>query len=97
MKLDWERGGSAVFLTLAEPDKVTLSSSVAAAPGTPLVGTNSAGVRYSVKVRTCRKLSQEPLSYWLEGRLFNVTRAMREQLELALTDSLVSPGQRDRS
>lgn len=84
MKVDWERGGSAVFLSLDEPDRVTLSSSVAAAPGTPLVGKNGAGVNYSVKVRTCRKLTQEPLAYWLEGRLFNVTRAMREELERAL-------------
>jgi hypothetical protein len=91
MKLDWDSGGSATFLTLKAPDRVTLSSSVAAAPGTPLTGKTEEGVRYSVKVRTCKKLTAEPLAYWIDGRLFNVTRPMREALAGVL-DAKANPG-----
>jgi hypothetical protein len=84
MKLEWDGGGSATFLTLQAPDRVTLSSSVAAAPGTPLTGKTEEGVRFSVKVRTCKKLTAEPLAYWIDGRLFNVTRLMRDALARAL-------------
>lgn len=84
MKVEWESGAQALFVELHPGDQVALESQVAAAPGTPLVGITADGARYQVKVRTCRKIGDGPLAYRIEGRLFNVTRAMRSALAAAL-------------
>ena len=84
MKVAWESGAEALFVELHPGDHVALESAVAAAPGTPLVGTTADGTRVHVKVRTCRKIGDGPRAYRIEGRLFNITRALRSALAAAL-------------
>lgn len=79
MKLTLSSDGEGSFVALSG-ERVELHCSKPSAPGTPLFGLTSDGVRYEIKVRTCKKLTDEPLLYWVEGRLQNATRAMRERL-----------------
>jgi hypothetical protein len=83
MKLQLSSGGQGTFVALSG-DRVQLHCSLPSAPGTPLVAVTSEGTRYEVKVRTSRKLGDEPLVYWVEGRLMNATRQLRERLETEL-------------
>jgi hypothetical protein len=85
MRVVLASGALAEFVELHQGDHVVLDSSAAAAPGTPLVVTVADGTAYSVKVRTCRKVTKGPLPYRIEGRLFNVTRAMRTTLAASLS------------
>lgn len=63
-------------------DELTIRSSVAAAPGTPLVGElevpGAAPLPFVVKVRRCR-LEPEG-TFRIDGRLVSPTRALREVL-----------------
>jgi hypothetical protein len=86
MNVEFSSGGHGKFVALSG-DRVELHCSKPAAPGTPLTGVASDGVRYEVKVRTCKKLTSDPLVYWVEGRLLNATRAVRERLRAELEPS----------
>lgn len=79
MKLIFDTGGEGAFIALSG-DRVELHATVPRAPGTPLAGVTHDGSRYEVKVRTSRKIADDPALYWVEGRLMNATRAARERL-----------------
>lgn len=63
-------------------DELSIRSSVAAAPGTPLEGElevpGAAPLRLVVKVRRCRREPEG--SFRIDGRLVSPTRALREVL-----------------
>jgi hypothetical protein len=83
MKVQFSSGAEGSVVALAG-ERVELHASLPSAPGTPLSAATDDGVRYEFKVRTCKKLSDEPPVYWLEGRLLNATRAVRERLQAEL-------------
>jgi hypothetical protein len=87
LKLEWERGGEAKLSSLDSGERVQLLSTVAAAPGTPLMGIAKSGERLRIKVRTCKKVSSEGLCFQIEGRLLDLTRTQREALFARLTES----------
>ena len=77
--LSLAKGGSARVLTV-DGEWVSLLSSVAAPPGTPLEGALE-GTTYRIKVRSCRRTEEDPeLPFHIEGRFQNLSRAARERL-----------------
>lgn len=75
----WSGGGSARLLE-SNGDLVTLFSSSAWPPGTPLEGSFE-GATYRVKVRSCRRSDEDPeLPFRIEGRFQNLTRQQRERV-----------------
>ncbi|GMV17480.1 MAG: hypothetical protein KJ015_40495 [Myxococcales bacterium] len=79
MLFAWAGGGSARLLT-TNGDLVTLLSSTAWPPGTPLEGSFE-GSTYRVKVRSCKRSEEEPeLPFRIEGRFQNLTREQRERV-----------------
>lgn len=78
MKLTWERGGEASLTSLDSADQVLLFSTIAAAPGTPLIGVATTGERLRIKVRTCKKVSSDASSFRIEGRLLDLTKTQRD-------------------
>lgn len=92
MRLEWQSGGVATVEQLESGDRVTLRSTTAAAPGTPLCGNAGTSERYFVKVRTCRRTREEPLEFLLEGRLYNLTKVQRTHLQEALARASANGG-----
>lgn len=85
MKLEWLKGGSARLIDFGDGDRAVLVSTVPSAPGTPLEGLGADGVRYTVKVRTAKKLSaEEGERYRIEGRVYNLSREQRQRLREAV-------------
>jgi hypothetical protein len=84
MKLTWESGESGVVRQLVGEERVVVDATMPAAPGTPLSGLNAEGLAYRLKVKSCRKIADDPLCYRLEGRLLNITREARERLRQEL-------------
>ncbi len=78
-RVTWTRGGTAV-LQRTDGHYATWLSTAAAPPGTPLSGTSDQGLLLQLKVRSCRRISEEPAQYAIEGRFFNLQRAERESL-----------------
>ncbi|MBE7478374.1 MAG: hypothetical protein HS104_00055 [Polyangiaceae bacterium] len=79
MLFTWAGGGSARLLT-TNGDLVTLLSSSAWPPGTPLEG-DFEGSTYRVKVRSCKRSGEDPeLAFRIEGRFQNLTREQRERV-----------------
>jgi len=74
--LRFPNGGQADLVTL-EADRVSLRSTVASAPGTPLAGNLETGEVVRVKVHRCRK---QDASFLIEGRLVDATRKLRDEL-----------------
>lgn len=94
MKLTWQSGGSGVVRQLVGEERVVVDAAMPAAPGTPLSGLNADGLCYRLKVKSCRKIADDPVCYRLEGRLLNVTREARERLRQELlisTDDVTVP------
>ncbi len=78
----WERGGEAI-VTRIDGERIECSSTVSAAPGTPLQGQLSEHGTFKVKVIGC----QRDQDRWrITGRLVDLRREVREAL-LALTSS----------
>jgi len=75
----WLSGGSARLLE-TDGDRVSVLSSRAAPPGTPLEG-ELEGATYRIKVRSCRKSDADPsLPFQIEGRFQNLTREQRQRV-----------------
>jgi len=79
IRFTWARSGSGVLVT-TDGESVTLLSSVAAPPGSPLEGSLE-GATYRVKVRSCRRTDESPdHPFRIEGRFQNLSRAQRERV-----------------
>lgn len=75
----WVSGGSARLLA-SDGDSVSVLSSAAFPPGTPLEGSFE-GKGYRIKVRSCKRSDQDPsLPFHIEGRFQNLTREQRERI-----------------
>jgi hypothetical protein len=79
IEVEWTRGGRGAIVA-SDGKLVTAESDTAAAPGTPLSGFATDGVRYEVKVRSCKRISAEPTRYRIEGRFMNLSARDREAL-----------------
>ncbi|HEX2732049.1 MAG TPA: hypothetical protein VHM70_10595 [Polyangiaceae bacterium] len=75
----WEAGGEAQ-ITSSDGTHVVVQSSVPKAPGTPSISITPEGLRYEIKVRTCRRTQEDALPFRVEGRLFNLSAQSRERL-----------------
>jgi hypothetical protein len=75
-----QKGGEADLAAL-DGDRVSLRSTVASAPGSPLAGTLTSGSTVRVKVHRCRR---EGDGFLIEGRLVDATRLFREELAALL-------------
>lgn len=74
------REGGRARLVATDGDAVSLLSSAAAPPGTPLEAQLDA-VAYRIKVRSCRRSEEDrELVYRIEGRFQNLSRAQRERV-----------------
>ncbi len=71
-------GGDAALVEVSG-DHVTVRSSVASPPGSTLSMKHGEHAVH-VKVRGCKKLSDEALPFRIEGRLVSFTRAARDAL-----------------
>lgn len=77
----WERGGTASVVAL-EDGSLVLWSTAAYPPGAPLIAKSKAGVKFEIKVRSCKKTAAGP--YEITGKLVNATRELRETLAAAV-------------
>ncbi len=80
MRISWIRGGEATILKL-EGERISLRSTIPAAPGTPLEGQLDDGRAIKIKVARCRR--DEP-DFLIDGRLLDTTREVRLAIEHAL-------------
>ena len=75
----WRRGGQGRLLQ-TDGDLVSVLSSLACPPGTPLEG-DLEGSMFRIKVRSCRKCDEDAeLPFRIEGRFQNLTREQRARL-----------------
>lgn len=75
----WARGGQGRLIE-TDGERVSVQSSLAAAPGTPLEG-EFEGVTYRIKVRSCRRQGDEAeLPFRIEGHFQNLTREQRARV-----------------
>jgi hypothetical protein len=74
--IGWARGGEARIVSI-EGERVRLSSTTPAAPGTPLEGALDDGTRVKVKVARCRR---DEAGFTIEGRLVDASREVRATL-----------------
>jgi hypothetical protein len=80
LELTWPNGIHATLVEV-DGDKAVVESGAAAAPGTPLaLMAPRLGAQLQIKVRGCRKLSDEPLTFRIEGRFVNLSGAQRSAL-----------------
>ena len=78
--LELVRGGTADVVE-TDGDRVVLSSTVAAPPGSSLEGEwTAAGTRVRIKVRGCRREQSTGERFRIEGRFVNLGRAQRARL-----------------
>ena len=85
----WAKGGEASVVSLKD-DAITLRSSVPSPPGSRIEGTlaegggadgaGAAGEPEPVRVKIHSSKRQEDGSFVLEGRMLDMTRALREKL-----------------
>ena len=73
----WTKGGTATVVTLAD-DAITLRSSVPSPPGSRIEGATPEGDAVRVKVHSSKK--QDHGAFVIEGRVLDMTRALREKL-----------------
>ena len=76
-RITWAKGGEAVVLALRD-DAVTLRSTIPSPPGSRIEGTLAEGEPVRVKIHSSKK--QEDGGFVLEGRMLDMTRALREKL-----------------
>lgn len=80
IELQWDRGGKA-WLRESDGQRVLVHSDTAAAPGTPLSGMRAdAAYGVQIKVRSCRRIADDPIRYAIEGRFMNLSGQLREAL-----------------
>lgn len=92
----WEQGGEATLEHL-DGNFVTFLSTTASPPGRPLTALSDAGAGYQVKVRGCVRVELSPARYRIEGRLFNVTRDQRRELQQLLAQARAVGASSDNS
>ncbi len=81
IEVTWTSGGRGVIVE-SDGKFVVTESDTAAAPGTPLAGTTSAETttRYEIKVRGCKRISESPVRYRIDGRFMNLSAKDRQAL-----------------
>lgn len=79
--LRWSKGGEAELVSLTA-DIIQLRSTIPSAPGSRLDATMASGAGFRVKVHRCRKVDS---SFAIEGRLIDLRREVRGELEALLT------------
>jgi hypothetical protein len=80
VRIVWSKGGDAVVLTLAD-DAITLRSSIPSPPGSRIEGAlGEVDARDPVRVKVHSSKRQDDGSFVLEGRVLDMTRALREKL-----------------
>jgi hypothetical protein len=85
--------GIAVRLLASVGERGQLVLRRAAPPGTPLMLTNDAGLRFQLKVNRCQKMGDE---FHVEGRWVSLTRDDKAWLEQQARDlSAAGPDDRD--
>lgn len=74
----WDKGGEGAFVSI-DDDRVSVRSSKASAPGSPITGQIEGGPKVRIKVARCRA---EPSggAFLIEGRLIDATRQDREAI-----------------
>jgi hypothetical protein len=78
-KIVWSKGGEAEVLVLKD-DAITLRSTVPSPPGSRIDGALRRGEPDPVRVKVHSSKRQEDGSFVLEGRVLDMTRALREKL-----------------
>jgi hypothetical protein len=78
-RIVWSKGGEAEVLTLKD-DAITLRSSIPSPPGSRIEGALRAGEPDPVRVKVHSSKRQDDGSFVLEGRMLDMTRALREKL-----------------
>ena len=82
----WERDGQARLVGL-DGESVVVRASKPGAPGSRPVGVLPSGSQVRMKVHRCRKSDEgDGLTFTLEGRLLDATRALRAELTLLLAE-----------
>jgi hypothetical protein len=81
-RIVWAKGGEASVVSLRD-DAITLRSTIPSPPGSRIEGTLAAaegagGESVRVKIHSSKR--QEDGSFVLEGRVLDLTRALRERL-----------------
>jgi hypothetical protein len=71
--------GGAAAIVENQGDHVVVRSSVPSPPGSTLA-LGQPGLSVQVKVRGCKRVTEDELPFRIEGRLVSLTRAGREQL-----------------
>jgi hypothetical protein len=77
----WNKGGTGALLTL-EGERITVSSSMASAPGSRPEATID-GAAFRIKVARCRKQDD---GFIIDGRLIDTVRDVRLDLERRLSN-----------
>jgi hypothetical protein len=78
MKIAWAKGGEATVVSLRD-DAITLRSSIPSPPGSRIEGALADGGEL-VRVKVHSSKRQEDGSFVLEGRVLDLTRALRAKL-----------------
>ena len=79
-RIEWSKGGDATVLTLAD-DAIALRSSVPSPPGSRIEGKLvEPEPRGAVRVKIHSSKRQEDGAFVLEGRVLDMTRALRAKL-----------------
>jgi hypothetical protein len=78
IRLTVASGGDAAIVE-NDGDQVTLRSSVPSPPGSTLALLHES-LAIQVKVRGCKRLTEESLPFRIEGRFVSLTRVAREKL-----------------
>jgi hypothetical protein len=77
-RIVWSRGGEAVVMALKD-DAITLRSSIPSPPGSRIEGALEAP-REVVRVKVHSSKQKEDGGFVIEGRVLDMTRALRERL-----------------
>lgn len=88
---EWSRGGRAQVMRV-DGAFVTVHSTAAFPPGAPLTAVAKGGHQFEMKVRGCRKLSLQPDTFEIDGKLFNLSKESREHLRAAADSLLLQHG-----
>jgi len=79
LRVVWQKSGEAEVES-CDSKAIVLLSSISAPPGTPLTGTLPSGTEVQVKVHVCKKQPGEPARFRIQGRLFNASRKVKDEL-----------------
>ncbi len=78
-RIGWTKGGEAVVVALKD-DAITLRSTIPSPPGSRIEGAMASGAPDAVRVKIHSSKRQEDGAFVLEGRVLDMTRALRERL-----------------